>query len=213
MQPTVSARKRDAIARAALTLFARDGYERTSVDAIAAEAQVSKRTVYSHYGDKENLFLLVVNDTYQQFRERFAEVSGRMARDVHSVDEVEKSLTECVGEIVRAISSTPDRALLVRLVMTEMPRFPALLELWRNRSIVPLLADPLARLTAAGLLAAGPPTLAAEHLSALTFGQINSRSMMGTIALSDAETDRIISSGIRVWLCAYGVPRSQSERR
>jgi TetR/AcrR family transcriptional regulator, mexJK operon transcriptional repressor len=41
-------RKRDAIGRAALTLFASDGYERTSVDAIAAEAGVSKRTVYSH---------------------------------------------------------------------------------------------------------------------------------------------------------------------
>ena len=50
-------RKRDAIGRAALTLFASDGYERTSVDAIAAEAGVSKRTVYSHYGDKESLFL------------------------------------------------------------------------------------------------------------------------------------------------------------
>ena len=48
---------------AALVLFARDGYERTSVDAIAAEAGVSKRTVYSHYGDKENLFLLVLRET------------------------------------------------------------------------------------------------------------------------------------------------------
>ena len=49
-------------------LFARDGYERTSVDAIAAEAGVSKRTVYSHYGDKENLFLLVLRETYDNAR-------------------------------------------------------------------------------------------------------------------------------------------------
>jgi TetR/AcrR family transcriptional repressor of mexJK operon len=41
---TVSVRKREAIARAALTLFASDGYERTSINPIAAEAGVSKRT-------------------------------------------------------------------------------------------------------------------------------------------------------------------------
>ena len=62
-------RKHHAIAGAALVLFARDGYERTSVDAIAAEAGVSKRTVYSHYGDKENLFLLVLRETYDTMRE------------------------------------------------------------------------------------------------------------------------------------------------
>ena len=62
-------RRHDAIAGAALVLFARDGYERTSVDAIAAEAGVSKRTVYSHYGDKENLFLLVLRETYDTMRE------------------------------------------------------------------------------------------------------------------------------------------------
>jgi TetR/AcrR family transcriptional regulator, mexJK operon transcriptional repressor len=45
---------------------------------------------------------------------------------------------------------------------------------------------------------------AAGHLSALTFGQINNRSMMGTVPLSEAETDRIITSGVRVFLCAYG---------
>ncbi len=66
-------RKHDAIAAAALVLFARDGYERTSVDAIAAEAGVSKRTVYSHYGDKENLFLLVLRETYDTMRDRVRE--------------------------------------------------------------------------------------------------------------------------------------------
>ena len=67
-------RKHDAIAAAALVLFARDGYERTSVDAIAAEAGVSKRTVYSHYGDKENLFLLVLRETYDTMRERVGDI-------------------------------------------------------------------------------------------------------------------------------------------
>jgi hypothetical protein len=37
----------------------------------------------------------------------------------------------------------------------------------------------LAKLAASGLLAADDPALAAEHLSALTFGQVNNKSMMG----------------------------------
>src|SRR5271154_4873876 len=70
-------RKHKAIAGAALVLFARDGYERTSVDAIAAEAGVSKRTVYSHYGDKENLFLLVLRETYDVMRDRISTIVNR----------------------------------------------------------------------------------------------------------------------------------------
>lgn len=201
MVGTASERKRQAIASAALALFARDGYERTSVDAIAAEAGVSKRTVYSHYGDKEKLFMLVVRDTYELMRERFAEAVDSTLRDV---DDVGKSLVSCIREVLRAVTQTPERARLVRLVIAELPRFPALLDLWQGRGIIPLLAAPIARLAAGGLLTADDPTEAAGHLSALTLGQVNNRSMMGTVPLSEAEADRIITSGVRVFLCAYG---------
>ena len=69
---------------------------------------------------------------------------------------------------------------------------------------MPIIAEPLAKLAASGLLDAEDPALAAEHLSALTFGQVNNKSMMGTVQLSDSETDRIIGSGIAVFLRAYG---------
>jgi Histidine kinase-like ATPase domain/AefR-like transcriptional repressor, C-terminal domain len=52
--------------------------------------------------------------------------------------------------------------------------------------------------------------LAAEHLSALTFGQINNKSMMGTVQLTDSEADRIITSGIAVFMRAYGPTASPS---
>jgi TetR/AcrR family transcriptional repressor of mexJK operon len=48
--------KRAAILEAAKRLFARDGFGGASMDQIAAEAGVSKLTVYSHFGDKEALF-------------------------------------------------------------------------------------------------------------------------------------------------------------
>jgi hypothetical protein len=59
---------------------------------------------------------------------------------------------------------------------------------------------------ASGLLDADDPALAAQHLSALTFGQVNNASMMGTIQLSEAEADRIITTGIAAFLRAYAPP-------
>lgn len=45
-----------AILEAAKRLFTTQGFDGTSMDQIAAAAGVSKLTVYSHFGDKENLF-------------------------------------------------------------------------------------------------------------------------------------------------------------
>ncbi len=45
--------KRAAILEAAKVLFIEQGYTGVSMDAIAAQAGVSKLTVYSHFGDKE----------------------------------------------------------------------------------------------------------------------------------------------------------------
>ena len=199
--------KHNAIAAAALVLFARDGYERTSVDAIAAEAGVSKRTVYSHYGDKENLFLLVLRETYDTMRERVRDIADRNLR---GVEDVRAALTACIREIVRTITRSPERATLVRLLISEAPHFPALLDLWHNQGIVPLIAEPLAKLAAAGLLDTDDPTQATEHLYALTFGQVNNKSMLGTTQLTDSEADRIITSGIAVFMRAYGPTASPS---
>ena len=48
--------KRAAILDVAKRLFSQNGFDGVSMDQIAAEAGVSKLTVYSHFGDKESLF-------------------------------------------------------------------------------------------------------------------------------------------------------------
>lgn len=55
--------KRAAILDAAKTLFVDQGYNGVSMDSIAAQAGVSKLTVYSHFGDKETLFTEAVRST------------------------------------------------------------------------------------------------------------------------------------------------------
>lgn len=48
--------KRAAILEAALTLFGRYGYRRTSIDDIAREARIAKGTVYLYVNNKDALF-------------------------------------------------------------------------------------------------------------------------------------------------------------
>ena len=48
--------KRAAILEAAKRLFVAHGFDGASMDQVASAAGVSKLTVYSHFGDKENLF-------------------------------------------------------------------------------------------------------------------------------------------------------------
>jgi TetR/AcrR family transcriptional regulator, mexJK operon transcriptional repressor len=196
---TDSERKREAIARAALTLFVSDGYERTSVDAIAAEAGVSKRTIYSHYDDKETLFLSVVRDTYEAMLARIAEIIDRVPWD----DDLAVALTTCVTDITRSVVRAPERATLTRLLITEAPHFPAVIDLLRTREVAPLLAAPLERLAAAGRLHLTDGKQAAEHLVTLTFGQVSARSLLGTVPLSEEETARLIKGGVQVFIRAY----------
>ncbi|MCZ4279549.1 TetR/AcrR family transcriptional regulator [Kiloniella laminariae] len=59
---TRSEKKRNAIRDAAVKIFMDQGFEVASMDKIAAEAGVSKRTVYSHFGSKEELFAEIMKN-------------------------------------------------------------------------------------------------------------------------------------------------------
>lgn len=59
-------KKRATILNGAIDVFISTGYELASMDKIAEAAGVSKRTVYNHFGSKENLFQAIVNDFLSQ---------------------------------------------------------------------------------------------------------------------------------------------------
>lgn len=198
-----SQRKHDAIAGAALRLFLLDDYERTSVDAIAAEATVSKRTIYNHYGDKENLFLTVVKDTCAALG---AEIAGARDRVLSEPGHIEQRLLAFARQVAPIVALSPDRAALLRLVIAEAPRFPSLIHFWLAADPLSLgLAEPLTRLAAESGLEVPDPPEAARHFVALTIGQICSRTLFGTRSLSEQETDQILAGGVGAFLRAYGM--------
>ena len=69
---TASAR-RTQLVEIARTVFAKRGYEATSVEEIAARAKVSKPIVYEHFGGKEGLYAVLVDREMEYVVTRIAE--------------------------------------------------------------------------------------------------------------------------------------------
>ena len=65
-----SAETRQQIIDAAYTLFYRSGFMRTGVDGIANAAGITKRTLYQHFGSKDELIGAVLEHQHQMALER-----------------------------------------------------------------------------------------------------------------------------------------------
>src|SRR5512145_2621841 len=56
-----AAERREQLIEIARSLFAERGFDGTSIEEIAARAEVSKPVVYEHFGGKEGLYAVVVD--------------------------------------------------------------------------------------------------------------------------------------------------------
>jgi AcrR family transcriptional regulator len=62
--------RREQLVEVGRTLFARKGFDGTSIEEIASEAGVSKPVVYEHFGGKEGLYAVVVDREMQALADR-----------------------------------------------------------------------------------------------------------------------------------------------
>ena len=63
-------RKREAIIQAAIAEFRDNGFQVTSMDRIAARAEVSKRTVYNHFPSKDELFAEILAQLWESSQDQ-----------------------------------------------------------------------------------------------------------------------------------------------
>ncbi|MFD8382519.1 TetR/AcrR family transcriptional regulator [Streptomyces sp. NPDC059679] len=217
-----SPEKRAAIVAAALRIFVSEGYARASMDAIAAGAKVSKRTVYDYFGDKERLFLAAIEETEAAQEEGFqtlleqtldtvavtapgtATTAQGTGEQKPGAAELEAALTAFGREFATAVLRSPVRAALVRLISAEAGHFPAL----RRRAgsvghAQQAIAERLERYAGAGLLDIADPVEAAEYFGLLVTGRVNNRSLFGTVEVDDALIDELVAGGVRFFLRAY----------
>ncbi|HIT76291.1 MAG TPA: TetR/AcrR family transcriptional regulator [Candidatus Avipropionibacterium avicola] len=85
--------KHDAIMAGGTEVFARDGYQRASIDAIAAAAKVSTRTIYKHFADKAALFAAVVADSATRIADEEVELIGQHLADLDDPQRIESALS------------------------------------------------------------------------------------------------------------------------
>ena len=71
----MSTEKRSEILEAAINLFSVKGFERTTVDEIAAKANVGKGTIYLYFRNKEHIFLAIVEEGISYLKQLFLQVT------------------------------------------------------------------------------------------------------------------------------------------
>lgn len=65
--------RRAQLIGAALVVFGGEGYQATTMDAVAAEAGVTKPVLYQHFPSKRDLFAVLLTDVGQQLNQMVAE--------------------------------------------------------------------------------------------------------------------------------------------
>ncbi|QRG09202.1 TetR/AcrR family transcriptional regulator C-terminal domain-containing protein [Xanthobacter dioxanivorans] len=166
----VAPRRRDPrgtaarIRAAARRLFLEKGYEATAMDAVAAAAPVSKRTLYQHFSSKAELFGAVIDEAWSHFT-RAPMLPSDTTGDPRAV------LRAYVGRLTEHWDR-PDVIPLLRLVIAEAPRFPELSHAYFAAGKEPAvkgLSAYLASLAGEGRLAPGldPQLAAAQFLGAI----------------------------------------------
>jgi TetR/AcrR family transcriptional regulator, mexJK operon transcriptional repressor len=151
-----------AVREAAVATFLEYGYAGASMNAIAAAAGVSKKSLYARYPDKHSLFAKVIPWALARYED-----NGSV--DVVDTDDLEADLIS-FGRKAIARAVRPENVKLKRIAMEEAAQFPefglsseSMMWAGRQRAVTELLR----RHAAKGNLDVEDVELAAEHFLAL----------------------------------------------
>jgi len=190
--------KRAAILEAAKRMFTGHGFERVSMDQIAAEAGVSKLTVYSHFGDKETLFSAAIT----------AKCEEQLANGLFAVDP-ESSLRDQLLGIGRAfltLINSEESLAILRVVATQPPPTKLGQLFWDAgpRLVQEALASFLRDEIAAGALDIPDVQRAASQFLCMLKGEMHMLLLCGCIEQIDpVEAEAHVQATVDMFLRAY----------
>ena len=189
--------KRADILRAATRHFFDLGYAATSIEQVAASAEVSKVTIYNQFGGKPGLFAAAVEAECERMRGHFSieDLGGTSMRE---------KLT-AIGEAMSAFLSRPEMVRFERRIAAETERDPgigaAFLEAGPHR-MKRAFADFLSAMNAAGEVEIEDTTLAAEQFAAMCKGMGDIDRRFGMPQDEERDRDRV-AGAVEVFCRAY----------
>ncbi len=182
---------------AALVVFSQKGFVSASMDDIAAEAGLTKPTLYQYFPSKDELFTAMMTEERDHMLESFEypSASGMVA-------ELYAFSWHYADVVLR-----PDMLNLARLIIGEAQRLPDIGRAYQASGPDRVLAGMIAyleRQRAAGLIVFDDAELAAEDLWGLILSAPRNRALHIPDAVPDRATiERYIRNGLRVFLRAY----------
>lgn len=198
--------KRAAILDAAKRLFIRQGYGKSSMSAIAAEAGVSKLTLYSHFADKEALFAAAIK----------AKCEEQLPPLVFELSEHSPIRTVLlgIGRGFYALINSAEAIALKRLMIAQANIDSGLSRLFHEagpQRVLEGMERLLASAHASGVLHTPRPRVAAEQFFSLVMGAHHYRLLSGVEppqdpAVADAHVQDVVDLFLQVYQNRFSTP-------
>jgi TetR/AcrR family transcriptional regulator, mexJK operon transcriptional repressor len=187
--------RRQQLLDTALDHFLEKGFELTTIEAIAHDVGMTKRTVYARYPDKVALFHAAVNLAIERYTVAPEQIAATDSGDI------EETLVAIAWLRIEQVL-TPNGLRLQRIINAESYRFPDVFVRSFELSGLPtvrFLESVLTRETHAGTLALDKPAAAANVVMSMVVGG-PVRSLLLGLALSREEIDKRIRFAVRLFL-------------
>lgn len=174
-------------------MFLLNGFRSTSIDQIAAEAAVSKRSLHHHFGSKDALF-----------RSLITEEGARIAAALPSIDQDEPdpcSALRQMGSVVLETLNHPTTVATLRLIIGTLGRFPRLGEDFLRASLGPTMdqiATYLDLHSASGTIRIDDSRAAAEEFARQCLAHVIERLLVpGQALLTEADCTAVVGDILR----------------
>jgi TetR/AcrR family transcriptional regulator, mexJK operon transcriptional repressor len=177
--------------------FLTAGYRETSLERIAREAGVAKKTLYSRFGSKSGLFSTILETLRRSWIAELQSIVLESSRP--------EIVLETVALHILDVGTRPDMIELYRLILLDAHRFPELIRGYYDKdkglSGMEPFSDFLHAAVAKGTLKVDDVSLASEQFLYLVLGGIRARMLLGVARRpGPSARARIARQAVRIFL-------------